>query len=82
MPDFQQVTVTPMGLIAGLTVHSFSVSLQVTDSQTGALIHDFTGVNAIQFPQCLTNMTATQRAHLMRTLANDLILMLAGLGVA
>ncbi len=60
MPDLQEFSVTRAGSKT-LSVPTWTVSVKVTDSTTGAVISDHTGVNAVSFPQALGQMTAAQQ---------------------
>ena len=80
MPDLQQFVATPNTGTATLTVgaqtytlSTASVSCQVTDSATGAVLLDFTGPNAIQWPQVLSTLTAEQAAKVLELLAATLV---------
>jgi hypothetical protein len=60
MPDFQEFAVIRNGTIS-LTVPQWTVSLKVTDSKTGAVLFDRTGVNSFSFPQILGQLTVAQQ---------------------
>lgn len=78
MPDFQSISITDLA-DASVTVPRFQVSCQVKDSQTGAILSDFTGANALTFPNALGTLTAQQKRSLLRGLVRRMILMKAGL---
>lgn len=60
-------------------VPQYTITAQVRDSNTNALIADFTGVNALQWPQAAFGLTQTQLDHYIKLQANWLVLTLAGL---
>jgi hypothetical protein len=72
MPDFQEFVVTKQSN-QNLNVPVWSVSLKVTDSTTGAVLFDRTGVNAFSFPQILGQLTAAQQDDFVRMSLNWLI---------
>lgn len=78
MPDFQSLGITDLA-DASVTVPRFQISCKVTDSQTGAVLSDFTGANALTFPNALATLTAQQKKTLLRGLVKRMILMKAGL---
>ena len=77
MPDFQNLVITDLP-DASLTVNRFRIEVRVTDSQTGALLQDFTGPNALTFPGVLATLTARQRRTILRGLVRQIILMKTG----
>ena len=72
MPDLQNFTVTAIGS-ASVNVPRFTISGQITDSRTGAVLRDFTGANAITFPNVLGTLTAAQRLKVLDLLAEALL---------
>lgn len=78
MPDFQQFSVTRSGT-ANLTVPTWAVEVKITDSKTGATVRDFTGANALSFPQILGQLTAAQQDEFVAASMNWLIRKRAGL---
>lgn len=78
MPDLQNFTVTAQAA-ANINVPRFTISCTVTDSQTGAVLADFTGANAITFPGVLTTLTAQQRRDLLDLIVTKIIFQKAGL---
>jgi len=78
MPDIQQLVITDLADITA-TVPRFQISCQVRDSQTNALLNDFTGANTFNFPGVLTTLTAQQKKSLLRGLVRRIIQMKAGL---
>lgn len=78
MADFQNVVVTSQAA-ANVNVPRYSVSVQVTDSTTGALLADFTGANAIQWPGVLATLTAEQRRAILEMVLTYVVRVKAGL---
>lgn len=76
MPDLQQFSVTPQSA-AQVSVPRAVIAAQVVES--GAVIADFTGANAIQFPAVIKDLTAAQLAELIDIVASWLVLRRAGL---
>lgn len=78
MPDFQSFSITRLAN-QNMSVPRWSVSVQVTDSQTGAVIRDLTGANAIVFPTVLGSLTAAQQDRVVEQMVHLLIRLRAGL---
>mgnify|MGYP001575059924 FL=1 len=78
MPDLQNFSITPMAA-ANINVPRATISAQITDSQTGEVLADFTGGNALTFPGVLTTLTAAQRQELINLIATTIVFMKAGL---
>jgi hypothetical protein len=78
MPDFQNFSITRLAN-QNVNIPRWSISLQVVDSQTGALIRDFTGANAITFPQVLGQLTNAQQDEMVELIVSWLIRKRAGL---
>lgn len=78
MPDLQDFRILNR---AGVTVNvpRFTIEAKIVDSQTGAVLADFTGLNAVEFPVVLTLLTPTQRRDLIEQLAQQILYMRAGL---
>ena len=79
MADLQNFSVSAGGTVS-VNVNQFTVSCQVVDSATGALIADFTGGNSLVWPNVLATLTAVQRRFLLGKITNDIIFMKAGIG--
>lgn len=77
MPDLQQHAVTFAGTTT-LTVPHFTVAARVTNSQTGALIADLTGANAIDFVVRVQGWTQAQHQALVQQLAPLILQIAAG----
>jgi hypothetical protein len=71
MPDLQNFDVSP--LAGTVNMPRFAIECRITDSATGAVIADFTGANAIVFPNELTGWTAAERRQFVRIIARHLI---------
>ena len=80
MSDLQSFSVTRNGTV-NLTVPQWTVAFQVTDSQTGAVQFDRTGVNALSFPQVLGQLTAAQQDEFVNRVISWLIGKRLGLNV-
>lgn len=80
MPDLQNFSITPLAN-ASVNMPRFRIECQVTDSQTGVMLVDLTGVNAITFPSDLPTIfpTAAERREFVQDLAHILIRKKAGL---
>jgi len=72
MPDLQQFSVV-RGTNKSLTVPTWSIEFQVCNSETGAVISDHTGANAIAFPQVLGQMSDEAQDELVRRLVMHLL---------
>ncbi len=72
MPDYQQFSVTRIAP-AAMTVPRWQIELKVTNSQTGAVIRDFTGANAIIFPNVLGTYTNAQQDRLVELIVTYMI---------
>jgi hypothetical protein len=74
MPDFQNFSITPQSA-ANINMPRFLIEVQITDSMTGELLHDFTGANAIRWPADVPILysTAEERREFVRELARMLI---------
>jgi hypothetical protein len=62
--DLVNFTITPLAS-ANVNVPRATVSGQAVDSTTGALLQDFTGANAVQFPLVLASLTGAERLELL-----------------
>ncbi len=78
MADFQNYAATP-GTAVSITVPKYTISCQVTDSTTGAVLADYTGANALQFPSVLTGLSVAQYKQVMDVLAPMLVHIKSGL---
>lgn len=72
MPDYQQFSIARTGP-QQMTVPTWSINLLVTDSKTGATIFNFTGANALSFPQVLGTLTTAQQDEFVRRVMQMLI---------
>ena len=73
MPDLQNYTVTRNGTVNLNNVPQWTISFQVCNSKTGAVIRDFTGANAFSFPQVFAQFTSQQQDDLVTKWCMDLI---------
>lgn len=75
MPDLQEFSVAPNGTATLNNFPRFTISAKITDSKTGAVLFDFTGANAIQFPGDLPTIlnTAAERRAFVETIAHFLL---------
>lgn len=72
MADRQQFTVT-LGNNVNVAMPSAVIAGKITDSTSGAVLSDFTGANAIQFPQIVSTLTAAQKRQLVDLLVDFLV---------
>ena len=79
MADFSDYSVVRDGT-AQLTVPVWRIELRIIDSQTGEESHDFTGANALRFPQLLGQLTPAQQDAFVERVVAMLIHWRAGLG--
>jgi hypothetical protein len=78
MADFQNLVITDLAN-ANRNVNRFQVEGQLRHSGTGEMLFDFTGANAIVWPDGLASLTVQQRRSILRSVIRRLILMRAGL---
>lgn len=69
---------TTIGASKSVSVPQVTITA-VVYSNDGALLADFTGANALLFPNVLTSLTAAQRQALVDQIAQAIVLMRAGL---
>ena len=79
MADFQNFSVNLITNTAGQLV--FEVETLVTDSQTGQVLHDYTGSNKIRYPNDIPSLfpVGENRENFVRELAQLLARQKAGL---
>lgn len=79
MADFQDFKINLITNTAGQLV--FEVEARVTDSQTGTLLHDFTGSNSIRYPNDIPSLfpVGSNREDFTRKLAELLMQRKAGI---
>lgn len=75
--NIQNFTITPQSA-SNINVPRATITAQVFDATTNALLADFTGGNSLQFPSVLSTLTADQRAQLINDIAQEIVLMRAG----
>lgn len=75
MPDLQEFAITPNGNGTINNFPRFTISAKITDEKTGAVLFDFTGANAIQFPADLPTIlnTAAERRAFVESIAHFLV---------
>jgi hypothetical protein len=76
--DIRSEVITDIGS-ASISVPRLQWSCTLNDSQTGALLHDFTGANVVNFPNVLNQLNAAQRLELLHLIKSYLIRVLLGL---
>lgn len=72
MPDLRGFSMTRNGAVT-VSVPRFVISGQIVDSTTGELIADFSGANAITFPQVLGQLTNPQVAEVVEMIVSRLV---------
>jgi len=66
VPDLVDFTVTPIAN-ATISVPRWTISGKVVNSKNQAtVLQDFTGANALTFPNVLSNLTAAERDEFVR----------------
>lgn len=78
MPDIANLTVT-VGTAASISAQRFTIECQVLDSDTGGVLADFTGANALQWPNVLASLTGAQRRAMIEAIMFRIIRQRAGL---
>ncbi len=73
MPDLQQFSVVRNVGTVSLLVPTWTISGKITDSKTGAVLVDFTGINSVTFPQVLGQLTQAQQNELVQNLVRELL---------
>lgn len=79
MPDLQQFAVTRTGSTVNANVPEYLISGVLCDSQSGAVLHDFSGANGIRFPQIWASLTNAQQDAAFTLLVRELIRLKTGL---
>lgn len=79
MPDLQNFSVVEAAA-ADVVVPSYIIEGQLADSNSGAVLADYTGENAIHFPQDLATMTVEQRNALLEQVFYNIVQIKAGYG--
>lgn len=78
MADINNFAVAPQAP-ATLNVDVYKIEGTLTDSDTQALIADFTGENALTWPTCLNALSEETRAGIIGDLAPEILRLAAGL---
>lgn len=73
MPDLQQFAITKLSNLTITNAPRYQISCRVTNSNTGATIRDFTGANALTFPQVLGQLSEAERVEMIELIANWII---------
>lgn len=73
MPDLQSFSVVRSGTVSLPSVPTWSIQFKVCNSQTGAVIQDFTGVNGFSFPQVFAQFSAADQDDLVSRWVMDMI---------
>lgn len=73
MPDLQNFAVTKLSNQTINNAPRYQISCTVNNSSTGALIRDFTGANALIFPQVLATLSEAERVEMIQLISNWLI---------
>ena len=72
MPDLTSFSITPLAS-APVTVPRATISGKVINPITKAVLADFTGANALTFPNVLGSLTAAERLELVEMIAHWLV---------
>lgn len=79
MPDLQNFSVARTGQSVAANIPEYSIIGQLCDSQSGAVLHDFSGANGIRFPQIWASLTNAQQDEAFTLLVRELIRLKTGL---
>ena len=71
--DLQNFSVTRNGTVSLPNSPTWIISFKLTDSQSGAVLFDRTGGNALNFPQVLGQLTNSQQDEFVEMIANWMI---------
>ncbi len=71
MPDYTDFLVTRQPP-SSITMPTWRIELRVVDA-AGTVIRDFTGVNALTFPNVLATLTTAEQQDLVERIAHELI---------
>lgn len=81
MPDLQNFTLTQTGM-KNLRTPEFRIEATIIDDTVDPPVtRDFTGANAVLFPQELENRTQAQRNEIIENIAIMLLYMKAGMRI-
>lgn len=78
MPDLQEFSVVRQ-TATNVNIPSYRISGKLTDSETGAVLADFTDANALAWPSVLSTLTVAQQDQIAGGIAQQLLSMKAGL---
>ncbi len=73
MPDLQNFAVARTTNATITNAPRWTISGQITNSKTGALIRDFTGASALTFPQVFALFSAADQDELVQKWVMDMI---------
>lgn len=73
MPDLQQFSVVRGGNVAIASVPTWKIEFEITDSETGEVLRDFTGANGFSFPQVFATFAAADQDDLVQKWVMDMI---------
>ena len=73
MPDLANFSVTRTTPLTINNAPRWIISGQITNSKTGAVIRDFTGANAVTFPQILGNFSQAKQDELVNQWVLELL---------
>ena len=79
MADLQEFSVTRNGNVNVGSTSRYDISARITDSDTGAIIQDYTGANILIWPTVLATLTEAQREVFIRDSAILIVHLKAGL---
>lgn len=77
--DLQNFSVTRSGTVNLNNVPQWIIEGQITDSQTGAVLFDFTGANSVKFPQVLGQLSNAKQNKFVEFAVLTLLKMRFGL---
>ena len=87
MPDLQNFSVQPTGKLTQVgpnaltTIRQYRISGEIRDSTNGHLIADFSGANAILFPDVMPTLTVTQVEAVLQLIFRYLVTQQTGIQV-
>ncbi len=73
MPDLANFAITRNGTATLTNAPRWTISGQVVNSKTGALIRDFTGASALSFPQVFAQFAPADQDELVGRWVLDMI---------
>ena len=73
MPDLKDFSVVRSGTATLTNAPKWTISFQVCDSTTGAVLRDFTGANAFTFPQVFASFSTADQDDIVAQICMLLI---------